>query len=157
MREISNPKLDERIQLPAAAEKRPEPSQREPSILLVEDDEEMRRMLARVLRRDGYAVVEARNGSEALEELGTVILDRRRRRTGGPALLITDVRLPGFSGLEILEGLRLAALPLPAILITAFGDAETHASAYRLGATYVLDKPFDVDELRAAVQLALAP
>jgi DNA-binding response OmpR family regulator len=157
MREVSIPKRQAWMHLPAEAQKQLDPSQRGPSILLVEDDEEMRRVLARALRRDGYGVVEARDGSEALEQLGTVILDRRRRRTGGPALLITDVRLPGFSGLEILEGMRLAALPLPAILITAFGDAETHADAYRLGATYVLDKPFDVDELRAAVQLALAP
>lgn len=123
------------------------------TILLVEDDSEMRGMLAAALRRDGYTVVEAASGDDAVEWLGVGILEGTPERT--PALIISDIRLPHLSGFDILEGAGLSAHRLPVILITGFGDHETHEMARELGAVCVLDKPFALEDLRAAVSAAL--
>ena len=114
-------------------------------VLLVEDDDEMRKMLAFVLTRHGFRVIQVRDGAEALEYLGDVVLGGRREKT--PHLLLTDQRMPGFCGLDLIEASRLAGLNIPAILITAFGDPETHERAEALGATPVLDKPFAMLDL----------
>lgn len=123
------------------------------TILLVEDDHEMREMLARTLRRDGYIVIEAADGDDALEWLGIGALAGEPARR--PALLVSDIRLPRISGFDLAEGLALAGERLPIVLITGFGDAETHARASELGASCVLDKPFDLTEFRYAVRAAL--
>lgn len=121
-------------------------------ILLAEDDAEMRDLLAAELRRDGYDVIEARNGLELVHAI------HRFEAARSPLhLVITDVRMPGFDGLEVLEYMRYAELPVPVIVMTAFGDPGTHSSAYRNGARLVFDKPFDLDEMRAAVALILPP
>lgn len=137
----------------AHARKRLVPLQHRSTILLVEDDTEMRRMLAAALRRDGHFVVEAANGDEALDWLAPGVLDGDLERV--PDLVVSDIRLPYFSGLEILEGLQIAKSRIPVILITGFPDQETHDRAARLGAQCVLEKPFDLGQLRAAVHLAL--
>jgi DNA-binding response OmpR family regulator len=129
------------------------PWQRGRTLLLVEDDTEMRRMLAAAMRRDGYVVVEAANGDDALDWLGPGVLDGDLERI--PDVVVSDVRLPYFTGLEILESLQIAARRIPVILITGFPDRETYAQAAQLGADCVLEKPFDLGELRAAVHLAL--
>ena len=117
-------------------------------VLLAEDNSELRDLLVSALRRDGYEVIEAHSGFNMLEEVGVLL----QRGEGSPVdLIISDHRMPGFLGLEILAGMRQAGFNLPFILITGFGDKETHEEAARLGATAVFDKPFDVDELRAAV------
>jgi two-component system response regulator PilR (NtrC family) len=126
-----------------------------PVILLVEDDEDMREMLSAVLRRDGYRVVEAVDGDEAIDWLGIGILEGQPERL--PALIVSDICLPWVSGFEILEGARLSPWRLPVILITGFGDAQTHERAHQLGAVCVLDKPFAMDTLREAVRKALRP
>jgi DNA-binding response OmpR family regulator len=120
-------------------------------VILAEDDAPMRALVATSLRDDGYDVVEAQNGTELIRAV-----HRFEMSTLPLGLIITDVRMPGFSGLEMLEYLRYAELRLPVIVMTAFGDARTHAEARELGAALVLDKPFDVDMLRSAVA-ALAP
>jgi DNA-binding response OmpR family regulator len=71
-------------------------------------------------------------------------------------LVISDIRMPVCSGLEILEGLRQAHRKIPVILMTAFGDDETRATANRLGAV-LLDKPFALEDLREAVRALLSP
>lgn len=124
-----------------------------PAILLVEDDADMREMLAAALRADGYTVIEAADGDDAVEWLGLGALEGEPRRW--PSLLVSDVRLPYLSGLDILEGLSLAGKRLPIVMITGFGDADTHARALALGATCVLDKPFSLTALRYAVRAAL--
>lgn len=124
-------------------------------VLLVEDDEEMRRLLASTLRRDGYLVAEAANGDDALDWLGPWALEGSLE--SAPDLIVSDIRLPYFSGLEILEGVQIAADAVPVVLITAFPDAETVARALRLGAECVLAKPFDLAEFRSAVRRALDP
>jgi DNA-binding response OmpR family regulator len=127
---------------------------RERRVLLAEDDDEMRKMLAFALTRHGFRVIQARDGAEALEYLGDVVLGQNRDKA--PQLLLTDQKMPGFCGLEVIEAARLAGLKIPAILITAFGDAETHERADALGSTPVLDKPFAVQEL-VALARRLAP
>jgi len=123
------------------------------TILLVEDDQELRRMLASALRRDGFAVEEAANGDAALDWLDAGVRVGNLERL--PDLIVSDIRLPYFSGLEILESLEPARARVPVILITGFPDEETHARARALGAECVLEKPFDLGQLRAAVHLAL--
>jgi DNA-binding response OmpR family regulator len=129
------------------------PWRRGRTVLLVEDDTEMRRMLAAALRRDGHGVVEAANGDDALDWLGPGVLDGDVERI--PDVVVSDVRLPYFTGLEILESLQVSARRIPVILITGFPDGDTYAQAAQLGADCVLEKPFDLGELRAAVHLAL--
>ena len=70
-------------------------------------------------------------------------------------LIISDIRMPGITGMTILDGVQLFEGFPPMILITAFGDEETHAEAKRLGVAAIFDKPFDLDELlRKVVELA---
>jgi DNA-binding response OmpR family regulator len=123
-------------------------------ILLAEDDKEMRHLLASVLSRDGWQVIEAQDGCELLQYIGSLLL--RSRDAIALDLVISDVRMPGRSGLDVLAGLRRADWATPFILITAFGSDELHREARRLGAAAVFDKPFEIDELRAAV-LRLVP
>ena len=115
-------------------------------ILLADDDLEMRSMIAAELRDDGYDVVEAENGMDLVRSalhFRTLLLPFD--------LLITDVRMPGWNGLEALAQLRRARMTLPVIVMTAFGDARLHTTAEKLGAALVFDKPFDLDDLSAAV------
>lgn len=129
------------------------PARPSPRVLLAEDDPEMRRMMAGALRRRGYEVQETGDGRELVEALVRAVTGADELR---PHLIISDVRMPGHSGLEVLARLRRVDLATPVILITAFGDARTHEEARRLGASTLLDKPFDLDDLCGAVQ-SLAP
>jgi DNA-binding response OmpR family regulator len=116
-------------------------------LLLAEDDLELRELLAYVLRADGHEVVEARDGHELL-----AILNEHARGTLEPfALVVSDVRMPGLTAFDVLTRLQRALTDTPVILITAFADQTTHARAERMGASQVFDKPFDFDDLRAAV------
>lgn len=124
-------------------------------VLLVEDDDEMRRMLAYILTRDGFRVTEARDGLEALDYLGSWILEDRSEHTFD--LLLTDQRMPGFPGLDVIDAARASGTPLPAILITAFSDGETREHARMLGATTVLDKPFEASALLALARRVARP
>ncbi|MGH7494017.1 MAG: response regulator [bacterium] len=121
-----------------------------PHILLAEDDKEMRALLAGALRRAGYWITECGDGIELLEHLASFILpDEEHEKVD---LVISDIRMPGLTGLEILQGLSRRGDFPPFILITAFGDVETHATAEYYGALAMFDKPFDVDDLVAKVQ-----
>ncbi len=124
-------------------------------VLLAEDDDEMRRLLASALRRDGFEVIEIEDGVELFNYIGLVWMNDRTQTP--PDLVISDVRMPGFTGLEILDLLYQADSGLPVILITAFGDEETHARARALGARAVFDKPFDLDDLRTAAMFYAHP
>jgi DNA-binding response OmpR family regulator len=119
-----------------------------PRILVVEDDDEMRRLVAEGLRKDGYDVVAVSDGSRLLESLAG------SRVAGNDAghwdLVVSDVRMPGHSGFRILEEMRAAKWHVPFILMTAFGDSTTHQQAHALGAI-LFDKPFDLTTLRTAV------
>lgn len=122
-----------------------EPHAWRPEVLLIEDDDEMRALLAGVLRRDGFRVVTARDGYEALSMLGSILVDRRR--SGVPDLIVTDQRMPGSDGLSVLEAARTMQIPSPVILITAFGDEEIHERVAGFPDATVLDKPFEMEDL----------
>jgi len=120
-----------------------------PVVVIAEDDHEMRCVLRSRLVKAGYRVHEAREGREALERV------RGERALGldwAPAALVSDVRMAGMDGLELLARVRTLDPPLPVILITAFGDPETHAKAKRLGATASLDKPLVLAQLLEALR-----
>ncbi len=125
-----------------------------PRVLLAEDQPEMRALLRRALQRRGYEVVDAADGPGLIDAIVRGLL---APETQVPDLIVTDVRMPGFSGLEVLARLRREGWSTPVILITAFGDAQLHEDAARLGAARVLNKPFAMEDLVAAVEALVPP
>jgi two-component system, response regulator, stage 0 sporulation protein F len=116
---------------------------RRPRVVVGDDDAELRAVLAMVLSDDGYAVAEAADG--------TSLVDLLLRDDAAEAdAVVMDVRMPGYSGLEVLEKLRLAGRRVPVILVTACGR-EIEPRAQRLGARAIFRKPFDLDDLRTAL------
>ncbi|HEU0032606.1 MAG TPA: response regulator [Kofleriaceae bacterium] len=120
-----------------------------PRILLAEDDAVMRRMVATTLERDGFDVTEVHDGAELLARLEQSWMYPGADREID--LVISDVRMPGLTGLAVLEELRRVDTTTPVLLITAFGDADLHDAAAELGAA-VLDKPFELSDLRTAAR-----
>jgi DNA-binding response OmpR family regulator len=123
-----------------------------PRILVAEDDSDMRRLVVEALRRDGYDVISVKDGGRLLVTLAHEFVDESG--TGLADLLVSDVRMPVCSGLQILEQLRAARWRTPVILMTAFGDSFMREHALELGAV-LFDKPFDLDDLRTAVACLL--
>jgi DNA-binding response OmpR family regulator len=119
------------------------------TILLAEDDMALRSWLAELLRKEGHRVIEVRDGADLMADLSCAYL-AGSEATDAP-LLVTDLRLPVNDSLSIIRAMRGLGRRPHFILMTAFGDAETHAEAARLGAIAVLDKPFEFDDLRSAV------
>jgi DNA-binding response OmpR family regulator len=122
---------------------------RRPCVVLAEDDREMRMLVATTLRRAGWDVIEAGDGIDLLDCVAWVI---ESRDDGRDCVLVSDIRMPGMSGLDALERLRDVGWHGGIILITAFGDEATHVRARELGASMVLDKPFDLDALCDAIR-----
>ena len=121
------------------------------TVLLAEDDSSFRTLLRWALERAGYKVVECSDGVCLLSSVAGDPEKKARRFD----VVVSDVRLPGVTGIEALEYLHdLPQMP-PVIIITAFGSEQTHLYARSLGATTVLDKPFDMDELLEAIDNAL--
>jgi CheY-like chemotaxis protein len=119
-------------------------------IVVADDDPALRRALAIALECDGHEVHEAEDGSELLDLIGDQVL------TEGAVnpevdLIITDVRMPGFTGLQALAAVRQLAWSTPCIVVSAFITPDVEAQALRLGAAAVFRKPFDVDDLRTVV------
>ncbi|MFB3852973.1 MAG: sigma-54-dependent transcriptional regulator [Vicinamibacterales bacterium] len=113
-----------------------------PRILIADDERSMRELLAIVLRREGYEVDLADCGRAAVEKVGAGAFD----------LLISDIKLPDMSGVEVLRAAKQADPDLTAIMITAYASTETAVEAMRLGACDYLSKPFEVDALRLKVR-----
>lgn len=118
-----------------------------PRVLIVDDDAEMRALLLDVLGRDGYEVVEARDGAEAVVAL----------RAGEFEVILMDKNMPGPSGLDLLPGFRRICPRSRIIMMTAFGDVPSYVEATERGAVAYLFKPFRMEEMRAAIRGALAP
>lgn len=125
----------------------PEGATARTTVLVADDDEDMRALVASTLRDDGYEVTEARDGADLLAQL-EASLDNPRTR---PDIVVSDVIMPELSGLGVLEALRRAQQHLPVILMTVLSDETIHTVAKRLGAVGVLRKPFDIDDLRTAI------
>ena len=124
-------------------------------MLLAEDDPAFRLLIASVLEQEGYEVVEAADGVALLANIEATLALRRERADS--FLIVADIRMPGLTGLDVLAILRCANRATPVILITAFGDEATHAEGHELGAAAVLDKPFNVEELRSKVVETMPP
>lgn len=108
-----------------------------PHILLADDDEALRELLDFALTRAGYLVTCCTNGMDLFDRL----------EEGDPFdLVITDLRMPALTGMEVLEHQHLKQSDTPFIFMTAFGDRQTHDQAQQLGAQ-TIDKPFDLDEM----------
>ncbi len=112
-------------------------------IAIVDDERGQRQLLDNALRRAGFLTVLCENGEEGLAAAGQC------------DLMLLDVRMPGLSGLEVLEKVKQEHPTLPVILLTAFIDVRDAVSAMRTGALDYLEKPVDLDELVAAVDDAL--
>ena len=111
-------------------------------VVIAEDDAEMRRLLASALRNDHYEVVEVADGKELIDRVADSIT------AGLPVdCIVTDVRMPKLTGTQALKLIKGAGLTIPVIVITAFGDYATRSDAWLLGATAVLDKPFEIEDL----------
>jgi DNA-binding response OmpR family regulator len=122
-------------------------------ILVAEDSGEMRRLIVAALQAHGYEVTEARDGMELLDCIEAAA------KHGTPdryAAVISDVRMPWLSGLDVMAVLKAASWRTPVILITAFGDEETHLEGHDLGAAAVLDKPFEMETLTTVLRDLLA-
>ena len=116
-----------------------------PQILLAEDDDELRWGLHDFLRCAGYSVVAVRDGRALLEHLGAAML--LDQRDAPPDAIITDIRMPVITGLQLLQKVRDRGWETPVVVISAFGDEELRRRATSLGATAFLDKPIDTDAL----------
>ena len=130
------------------AEPRP-PQPPLPRVLIVDDDSGQRSLLDSFLRGQGFEIVLAESGERALELLPA----------GKFSMMISDVRMPGLSGLETLRRVRPQFPSLPVLLVTAYADIREAVGAMRDGALNYLAKPIDLDELLATVRQAtgLAP
>jgi len=114
-------------------------------ILVIDDDTSLRRVLEYNLQEEGYEVFAAADGAEGLR-----IFDEQQ-----PDLVITDLKMPGTSGFQVLEGVKERSRQVPVMVLTAFGAVETAVEAMKLGAYDYITKPFNRDELRLTVRKAL--
>lgn len=106
-------------------------------VLVIEDDETAREQLAKVIQKEGFEVVVTEDGRVGLE-----IFKNER-----PEIVITDLKMPGIDGLEVMRTVRRFSTNVPIILITAYGETDTAISALREGALDYLKKPLDLDLL----------
>jgi DNA-binding NtrC family response regulator len=113
-------------------------------ILIADDEINIRRVLEAILRRDGYDVVTAANGDEALAGMGR-----------GIHTVITDLKMPGLDGMGLLRRLSADFPDVPVVMITAHGSVENAVEAVKLGAFDYVEKPFDQEQIRQIVAKAL--
>ncbi|MGZ5473852.1 MAG: sigma-54-dependent transcriptional regulator, partial [Thermoanaerobaculia bacterium] len=114
-------------------------------ILIVDDEEVLRDVLDAVLRREGFDIVTASSGEEALNVLDTEEID----------LVILDVMLPGISGIDTMRAIRISNPHLPVIIITAFSSIDGAIDAMKQGAFHYIPKPFKNEEVVLTVNKAL--
>ena len=114
-------------------------------VLIVDDEKNMRWVLGQALSSDGFEVAEAADGNAALEQVTEF----------EPDVMILDHRMPGKDGMEVLRFLRAKGQTFPIIMLTAHGNVATAVEAMKAGATEYLTKPFDLEELKIAIDKAL--
>ncbi|UCG85309.1 MAG: type II/IV secretion system protein [Gemmatimonadota bacterium] len=120
----------------------------EAKVLLVDDEDQLRRVMRDLLERDGYAVTEARDGVEALDQI-----DRH-----APDIIVLDLNLPGLDGYGVLSHLRSrpATVGIPVVVLTAQGDEDNEVRVFEMGADDFLSKPFRARALSARLQAVLS-
>lgn len=114
-------------------------------LLVVDDEPSMREFLEIMLTQDGYEVIAAASGEQGMDLFKRV----------DPALVLTDVKMPGMSGLDLIKHIRRLNSAVPVIVITAFASAEDALRAVREGAYDYISKPFQLDDLRIIIRNAL--
>ena len=115
------------------------------SILVVDDEAKMRRILEIMLTQLGYEVYQAADGQEAIDFLNTQSVD----------LIITDLKMPNVDGMELLRRLREQESNVSVIMVTAYGTVETAVDAMKYGASDYIVRPFELEAVEAAVKRAL--
>ena len=115
-----------------------------PHILIVDDDPGQRSLLFSFLSKQGFQITQAVSGEDALDRLNSESFD----------MMISDVRMPGLSGIETLQRVREKHQQLPVLMVTAFPDIRDAVTAMQDGAVNYLQKPIDLDELLASAQTA---
>jgi DNA-binding NtrC family response regulator len=116
-----------------------------PKILIIDDDSSLRRVLEYNLQQEGYDVVTAADGASGLR-----LFDEQ-----SPALVITDLKMPGMTGFQLLSAVKERAPATVVIVLTAFGAIDTAVEAMKLGAFDYLTKPFNREELKLTVKKGL--
>ena len=114
-------------------------------ILVIDDEQNIRKMLTRVLSPEGFIVKEANNGLEALKRL----------QEENYSLVLLDLKMPGLNGIETLKEIRENDLNLPVIMMSAYGSIPEAVEAMKLGALDYLIKPFDIEELKIIIKRAI--
>ena len=116
-------------------------------VLLVDDEDSLRKVMRELLERDGYNVSEARDGVQALDQIDRV----------GPDIIVLDLNLPGLDGYGVLSHLRSrpATASIPVIVLTAKGDEDNEVRVFELGADDFLTKPFRARALSARLEAVL--
>ena len=116
-------------------------------VLLVDDEDSLRKVMRDLLEREGYAVTEARDGVQALDQVDRV----------GPDIIVLDLNLPGLDGYGVLSHLRSrpATANIPVIVLTAKGDEDNEVRVFELGADDFLTKPFRARALSARLEAVL--
>jgi DNA-binding NtrC family response regulator len=118
---------------------------KQPLILVVDDDESLRRVTEMQLEEAGYQVLTASGGEEAL-----ALVEQH-----APDLVLTDLKMPGLSGMEVLQAIRRNHAEITVVLLTAFGTVQTAVEAMKAGAYDYITKPIDYSELLLVVSRAL--
>jgi DNA-binding NtrC family response regulator len=114
-------------------------------VLIVDDEEQMRELLAKVLEKNGYQVTTAGDGGQALALLEKEPMD----------LVVTDVRMPGLDGMEALRAIKELSPEIVVIIMTAFGSIDQAVQAVKEGAYDYINKPFKIDEILLTIKKAL--
>ena len=114
-------------------------------ILIVDDEENAREGLAKILKKSGYFTATAENGEEALKILGDNKYD----------LVISDIKMPRMDGMQLLKRMRKIVPDIAIIMVTAYGEVESYLEAMSYGAFEYLNKPLKIDELKKVVSKVL--
>src|SRR6266540_378795 len=115
-------------------------------VWIIDDDRSIRWVFEKALTREGIPFRTFSGATEAMEALAAA---------GAPQVLVSDVRMPGTSGLELLQKLKQRFPDLPVIIMTAYSDLESAVAAFQGGAFEYLPKPFDVDQAVELIRRAL--
>jgi two-component system nitrogen regulation response regulator NtrX len=129
----------------------PAPAPRSPVVLVVDDDADIRLALEMILRYEGFAVWTAKDGRAALARL-----EEEQGRGERPDVVLTDVKMPGMDGLELLEELRRRPAAPPVVMISGHGDIATAVDAVKRGAADFLEKPLEQNRVAVSLRNALA-
>lgn len=121
-------------------------AERKSRVLVADDEEEIRKILSRILEKEGFEVITASDGEQAMQKICSDI----------PDAVLLDVRMPGLNGMEVLKKIKAIEENLPVVLVTAYADTHQAVEAMKEGAYDYLAKPFDNNEVVWITSRALA-